>query len=75
MSKNKDDEIIDEAKPRVLTPLTKWEDKHGYPPPGQLRALVFNAEKNGFSKCIRRIGKRVLIDDEKYFQWVDEQNN
>ncbi len=40
-----------------------------------LRALIFNEEKNKFSKCIRRIGRRILIDEASFFQWLDEQNN
>ena len=57
-----------------LIPLTKWPEHHSYPPLGQLRALVFNAHKNGFDHCVRRIGKRVLIDEAAYFAWVEAQN-
>jgi len=58
-----------------LIPLTQWSTHHSYPPLGQLRALVFNAQTNGFDHCIRRIGRRVLIDEAAYFQWVEQQNN
>ena len=59
---------------RRLIPLTQWPATHNYPPLGQLRALVFNAHKNGFDHCIRRIGRRVLIDETSYFEWVEAQN-
>lgn len=59
---------------RRLIPLTKWAEIHSYPPIGQLRALVFNADKNGFNKVIRRCGRRVLIDEAEYFTWMDAQN-
>lgn len=59
---------------RRLIPLTQWNQHHGYPPVGGLRHLVFHAKSNGFDKCIRRIGKRVLIDEPAYFAWVDEQS-
>lgn len=59
---------------RRLIPLTTWPSHHNYPPLGQLRALVFNASKNGFDRCIRRVGKRILIDEAAYFAWVDAQN-
>lgn len=58
-----------------LIPVTQWSEHHSYPPLGQLRALVFNANKNGFDSCIRRIGRRVLIDEAAYFAWVEAQNN
>lgn len=46
---------------------------------GALRALIFNADKNGFDKVIIRFsptGKRgrILINVEKFFQWLEEQN-
>ena len=57
-----------------LIPVTKWNEYHMYPTIGALRALIFNAKKNGFDKVIRRIGGRVLIKEDAYFQWVEEQN-
>ena len=57
-----------------LIPVTKWNDYYDFPTIGGLRALIFNAKKNGFDKVIRRIGGRVLIKEDAYFQWVEEQN-
>jgi hypothetical protein len=57
-----------------LIPLTKWNAFHEWPPQGGLRHLVFNANANGFDKVVRRCGKRVLIDESAFFQWVDAQN-
>jgi hypothetical protein len=63
-----------EQKNLKLIPLTEWAAHHSYPPIGQLRSLVFNAQKNGFDQCIRRIGRRVLIDEASFFAWVETQN-
>ena len=57
-----------------LIPVTKWNDYHLYPTIGALRALIFNAHKNGFDKVIRRIGGRVLIKEDAFFEWVEEVN-
>ena len=65
--------MTDMTQNRRLIPLTAWPDIHSYPPLGQLRALVFNSKTNGFERCIRRIGKRILIDESQYFNWVDSQ--
>jgi hypothetical protein len=67
----------EELKPKtthryVLVP--DWEGKHGWPPTAGLRHLIFHAAKNGFDKVIRRVGRRVLIDEDAFFQWVEEQN-
>ena len=37
-----------------------------------IRHLVFNENTNGFHKCIRRIGSRILIVEKEFFVWVNE---
>jgi len=43
---------------------------------GGLRALIFNELQNGLAKSgsIVRIGRKVLIDEAKFFAWVERQN-
>ena len=59
---------------RRFIPLTEWPKHHSWPPVGGLRHLVFYADQNGFDKVIRRAGRRVLIDEQAFFQWLEEQN-
>lgn len=56
-----------------LIPVTKWNEYHPWPPIGGLRHLIFNENKNNFSKCVTRIGRRVLIDEELFFKWAKQQ--
>ncbi len=58
-----------------LIPVTQWNDHHAWPPIGGLRHLIFHADKNGFDTVIRRCGRRVLIDEQAFFQWVEQQSN
>ena len=57
-----------------LIPVTQWQHYHAHPPIGGLRHLIFNANENGFDKVVKRVGRRVLIDELAYFRWVEEQN-
>ncbi|MCP5361141.1 MAG: hypothetical protein H6908_00655 [Hyphomicrobiales bacterium] len=57
-----------------LIPVTEWNHHHSWPPAGGLRHLIFNEHANGFHQCVRRIGRRVLIDEAAFFCWVEEQN-
>jgi hypothetical protein len=54
-----------------LIPLTDWNQHHAWPPIGGLRHLVFFERTNGFDTVVRRIGRRVLIDEAAFFAWVD----
>jgi hypothetical protein len=60
-----------EQKPeRRLIPVTKWGEYYPWPPIGGLRHLIFYENTNGFAHCIVRIGRRVLIDEAKFFEWT-----
>jgi hypothetical protein len=54
-----------------LIPLTDWPKYHPWPPLGGLRHLVFYSKANGFDKVLRRAGRRVLIDEEAFFKWIE----
>lgn len=56
-----------------LIPVTQWKDYHPWPPIGGLRHLIFYEETNGFHHCVVRLGRRVLINEDKFFEWVEQQ--
>jgi hypothetical protein len=56
-----------------LIPVSHWNQRHPWPPAGGLRHLIFFADTNGFNKVIRRIGRRVLIDEAAFFDWANSQ--
>lgn len=41
---------------------------------GGIRALIFRAESNGFKRCIRRIGRKILISKSAFSHWIEAQN-
>ena len=66
---------MDAKPPTRLIPVTEWPASHPWPPEGGLRHLIFHAKTNGFSSVIRRVGRRILIDEAAFFQWVEESNH
>jgi hypothetical protein len=61
------------SEPRLI-PVPDWNKFHPYPSQAGLRHLIFFAETNGFNRVVRRIGRRVLINEAAFFAWVDAQN-
>lgn len=61
------------VRPKRYIPAVKWNDYHPHPSLAGLRNLIHTG-KNGFSKVVKRCGKRVLIDEQAYFSWIDEQS-
>lgn len=58
-----------------LIPVAKWNEYHDWPTTSALRHLIWAANSNGFDKAIRRVGRRVLIDEPSFYEWVEEQNS
>lgn len=62
-----------EKTPTRLIPIPDWPKYHPWPSAHALRALVAKESENGFHVVIKRVGRRILIDESAFFQWVNEQ--
>ena len=82
---NQSTEQTPEHKSTRWIPVSKWNDHHDWPPPGGLRHLIFHADDrvnsrgdvisgNGFAPAFIRVGRRVLIDEVKFWEIVIEKN-
>ena len=60
--------------PPKLIPVSNWIKHHDWPSVSALRWLIFNEHTNGFHVVVKRVGRRVLIDESAFFEWVDNQN-
>lgn len=60
----------------TLLTVQQFTAKHNAFALGGMRALIFNELKNGLasSGAVLRIGRKVLIDEGKFFSWVENQN-
>lgn len=69
---------------RTLLTVRQFAEKHSAFTQGSLRNLIFNAQPrvtrkatipgNGFDACMVRMGRKILIDETKFFGWLDQQN-
>lgn len=58
---------------RRLIPVNQFNDYHPDPSTSALRWLIFTNKKD-FKRCVVRRGRRLLIDEQEYFRWLDETN-
>ena len=59
---------------RTLHTVPQFCQAHPAFSPGGIRWLLFHRESNGLSKAVLRVGRRILIDEDAFFQWLDGQN-
>lgn len=72
--------MVAEKCPTLLT-VRQFAEKHAAFSEGSLRWLIFKAgsPKSGavdprdleFNQALSRVGRRVLINEQKFFKWVD----
>jgi len=72
-----------ESTPRILLTVRQFSDKHQAFTQGSLRNLIFLSanrktsngviQGNGLDSALVRIGRKLLIDEKKFFEWIDEQ--
>lgn len=58
--------------PLLLT-VKQFPQKHQAFKESGLRSWIFNADTNGLAKsgAIVRVGRKVLIDEQKFFSWIE----
>ncbi len=61
---------------RNLLTVKQFSAEHPAFTEGGLRWQVFHAAENGLAECgaILRNGRKVLIDVDRYFAWLDQKN-
>jgi hypothetical protein len=60
--------------PTLLT-VQQFSEKHKGFTLGGLRWLLFHRDTNGLSRAVVRLGRKILLDEEEFFAWVDGQND
>ena len=68
--------------PTLLT-VKQFSEKHQAFPQGSIRSLIFHAnprhssqgqiDGNGLDAALIRIGRKVLINEARFFEWVEKQ--
>ena len=59
--------------PELMT-VKQFSAAHPWVTEKALRGMIFTADAIGFSKCVRRIRGKVLIDVAAFARWIEGQN-
>jgi hypothetical protein len=60
----------------VYSTVNQFCDKYPAFTKGGVRAVIFNENTNGLAKsgAIVRLGRKVLINETRWFSWIESQN-
>jgi hypothetical protein len=56
-----------------LLTVKQFAEKHPAFSQHSLRYLIFHEKSNGLNSAIARIGRKILIREAAFFDWVDAQ--
>ena len=61
--------------PRTLLTIKQFAEPNPFITESGLRFQIFHRKANGLesSSALIRLGRKILIDEERYFGWVDSQ--
>ena len=62
--------------PTRYIPVAIFDEYHPWPTPQSLRNRKHAAERGNdpdFLKCIKKVGGRILIDEQAFLRWVEAQ--
>lgn len=51
--------------------VSEYSKKHGWPSVGGLRSIIFNEIQFKAQACFKRVGRRVLIDEDEFLKWIE----
>jgi len=51
-----------------------WSKHHSWPPYGGLRHLIHEKDSNGFASAFKKVGSRILIDEDEFFRCIERNN-
>ncbi len=70
---------------RILLTVREFSRQHPSFPEGGLRHLIFHSKPrtstrgdlpgNGLEPAIVRVGRKILIDEDRFFEWLDSGQN
>jgi len=60
--------------PRRLVNVAQFCEQNPAFSHGSIRWLLFNRQENGLQSAVVRVGRRVLIDVDRFFEWLDAQS-
>ena len=56
--------------PRLVS-VSEFCARHSWARPGGLRALLANRRENGLERACVRLGRRLLLDETRVFEWLE----
>lgn len=62
------------SHPKFLT-VKQFAEKFDWPSESALRSYIYRADENGLAYAFARIGRRVLIDPEAFFDLIKERSD
>lgn len=62
----------EEQKSKSFLTIKQLIRKYPWLTEGTVRWYITKKNENGFDKVLKKVGKKILIDEEKFLLWIDK---
>ncbi len=59
----------------TLLSVNQFLAKHSWATAAWLRAALFRRDTNGLNRAVVQAGRKILLDERKFFSWLEANNN
>jgi len=59
-------------RPRSFLTMNQWLEKYKAIPKGGIRHLIFVNKDNFNSRVVKKIGRKILLDEEAFLEFINE---
>jgi hypothetical protein len=66
-------EIEEKKRPSLLT-VRRLLEKYQWLTEGGIRHFLFHMNENGLCRAVKKMGRRILIDEDAFFTWIEGQS-
>lgn len=64
-----------EMPDRIFLSVKQLVAKYPWCTHGGVRSWIFNENSNGFNKVVRRVGRKILINEKLFLEWIDSHGS
>jgi hypothetical protein len=62
---------IEQRRKSMYMTVKQLAEKYPFMTEGAIRWQVFHQDRNGFKTCLVKLGRRVLISEQGFLDWVE----
>ncbi len=66
--------MSNDKKTKNFLTIKQWLKKYEAIPEGGIRHIIFIDKDNFNAKVVKKVGRKILLDEEEFLNWIDSHS-